>query len=439
MIYRQVNRSFQSEFDHFIDSGLYDQLVDGGLLVSHLERQVEPAEPHGAYKILEPQPIRFISYPYEWCFSQLKDAALLTLAIQRKALQAGQVLKDASAYNVQFQEGQPIWVDTLSFEPWQEGQPWIAYRQFCQHFLAPLALVAYKDLRLDRLLRGNLDGVALDMTSRLLPFRTRLQFRLLTHLHFHARAQARYANREIEGPSNARRMSRNAMLGLVDDLESAIRALKWDPQGSPWTDYTDTHNYSATAMAQKRQLVAKYLDHASPETVWDLGANTGEFSRLATDRHAQTIAFDIDPGAVEANYQISKVSGNTRMQPLLMDLTNPSPSLGWESRERQSLLDRAPADLVMALALIHHLAISNNVPLPMLAEFLTGLGNWLIIEFVPKEDSQIQRLLRSRKDIFVDYHLAGFSTAFSEYFSIELEDAVGDSGRWLYLMRKRAK
>ncbi|MBC8217987.1 MAG: SAM-dependent methyltransferase, partial [Planctomycetes bacterium] len=237
----------------------------------HEEVDVEPESADDAYKIVKPEPMSFISYPYEWCFSQLKEAALITLEIQKKSLKFGMSLKDASAYNVQFRNGRPLLIDTLSFEKYHEGQPWVAYRQFCQHFLAPLALMSYTDIRLSQLLRVHVDGLPLDLTSALLPTRTYLRFSLLSHIHLHAKSQKHFANRRVD--KQGRNMGRLSFLGLIDNLESVVRSLKWRPQATEWGEYYEDTNYSSTAFVHKRQVVSDFLDNGNPRTVWDLGAN----------------------------------------------------------------------------------------------------------------------------------------------------------------------
>ena len=434
-LFRQINKRYSADYDHLLDSGLYDDLVNNDLLVAHTEREESPADPRIAYKVIEPELIPFISYPYEWCFSQLQDAALATLAVQRKAIDHGMSLKDASAYNVQFHLGRPILIDTLSFENLREGEPWIAYRQFCQHFLAPLALMSYVNIELGKLLRTHIDGVPLDLASQLLPPRTRLKLSLLVHIHWHASAQRRFAGTSTRQPRQGRKMNLNALRGLVDNLESAIQKLRWEPEHSAWADYEQTHAYSESAWKDKRRLVEAFLEELRPDSVWDLGANVGSFSRLASERSIPTVAFDYDAGAVELNYRRVREEKETYLLPLVMDLTNPSPSLGWEHRERASLAERGPATAIFALALEHHLAISNNVPLKRLARFLARLGDWLLIEFIPKEDPQVQRLLVSREDIFEEYHREGFEAAFGSHFEIVRSDPAGDSSRLLYRMK----
>ncbi len=434
ILYRQVNRSYAQDFELLKSSGLYDLLVEKGLLIPHREVSLDLARTKDAVRILQPEPVLFISYPYEWCFSQLKDAALTTLRIQRLALKRGMCLKDASAYNIQFHEGRPVLIDTLSFTVYQEGAPWVAYRQFCQHFLAPLALMARCDIRLGALLRTHIDGVPLDLASRLLPWRTRLNPGLLMHIHAHARSQAKHQDRRQTGKTT--RVGKNALRGIIDSLKGTVAKLKWRPGGTEWGEYYDDTNYSDSALMAKRDHVGGMLDKTDSRVVWDVGANNGFFSQVASDREMFTVAADIDPTAVEQNWRACRQGGRSHMLPLVMDLTNPSPGLGWGHEERDSFLDRGPADTVIALALIHHLAISNNVPLDRLAQFFARAGRHLIIEFVPKNDSQVQRLLATREDVFPSYHKAGFEQAFAGCFEILEQVDIKGSERTLYLMRK---
>ena len=435
-LYRQINRSFAEQFDGFIAGGLYDRLVRDGLIVPHREcppGSVSSPAPDLVHKIIEPERIDFISYPYEWCFSELRDAALLTLTIQNIALEHGYSLRDASAFNIQFHRGRPVLIDTLSFEPYREGEPWVAYRQFCQHFLGPLALIAHTDVRLASLGRDYIDGTPIDLCSRLLPGRTRLSPGLLMHVHLHARAQHKFAG---ETKVRARKVSRLAIKGLVDNLASTVRGLSWKAAGTEWGDYYEATNYTDTAMREKASIVGGFIERAGPASVWDLGGNTGVFSRLASARGVPTVCFDIDPAAVEKNYIEMRRRGETHILPLVMDLTNPSPALGWDHQERASLAGRGPVDLVLALALIHHLAISNNVPLERVAAFFARAGRALVIEFVPKGDSQVNRLLATREDVFPDYEQGSFERAFGRHFEIIESRKVADSQRTVYLMRR---
>lgn len=433
LIYRQVNDVYGEDYAHLMDSGLYEALVEADLLIPHERVDLRCPKPDQAFKVIKPEPLPFVSYPYEWCFSQLKDAALALLDIQRIALDFGMSLKDCSAYNVQFRRSSPILIDTLSFEKYREGEPWVAYRQFCQHFLGPLALMSYMDVRLNQLLRIHIDGIPLDLTSSLLPFRTRLVFPLLSHIHLHAKSQKHFAEKTVN--TGHREMGRLSFRGLIDSLASAIKRLKWQPQDTEWVDYYESTNYPSEALEQKKQIVAEFLDEIEPKDVWDLGANVGIFSRVASDKGIQILSLDADHAAVERNYRQCVEDDETNILPLVLDLTNPSPSIGWANQERKSLLDRGPADMGFALALIHHLAISNNLPLERISDFLSRICGSLIIEFVPKSDSQVQRLLSTREDIFPSYTQRGFEDAFRTHFTIQRSVDIKDTQRILYLMK----
>jgi hypothetical protein len=433
-----VSQAYAPHYERLLGSGLYRAAVDDGLLLPHEE--IPPQALHydeGCYRVLRPQRIPFVSYPYEWSFSQLKDAALLTLALQKRSLEHGLWLKDGSAYNVQFLAGRPVFIDSLSFEAYPEGSPWVAYQQFCKHFLAPLALMAYRHVGLLGLLRCYVDGVPLDLASRLLPRRTWAVPGLLVHVHAHALSLRRYADtRPGAASARTRRVGKIALLGLVDSLESAVRRLSWRPRGTEWAEYYEDTNYSPAAREHKAALIEEFIAAVAPGCVWDLGANTGRYSRIAARRNVFTVAFDGDPAAVEKSYRACRAQGETHLLPLVMDLTNPSPDLGWDGEERMSLRARGPADLVMMLALVHHLAIGNNVPLDRIASALYRLGHALVIEFVPKSDSQVARLLARREDIFPHYTEQDFEEAFRARFALRRRSPIRDSTRALYLFER---
>jgi hypothetical protein len=438
VLYRQINRVYKQHYEVLMNSGLYEKLTANSWLVSHQEAGLAHAISLDIYKIIKPEPVAFVSYPYAWSFSQLKDAALLMLTIQETALQYGMSLKDASAFNIQFHNGKPILIDTLSFEVYQKGKPWVAYKQFCQHFLAPLALMALVDVRLSSLLRPFIDGVPLDLASHLLPWKTYLNPGLTLHIHLHARTQKKYADNAEAIKNTSMTMNLPALFGFLDNLKTTINRLHWKCSATEteWGDYYTFTNYSDKAFAHKRRLVQGWVKMVNPRMVWDLGANTGEFSRIASERGINTIAFDIDPIAVEKNYMMTKSKQETHLLPLFLDLTNPSPALGWAHSERKSLLERGPVDMVFALALIHHLVITNNIPLSRVADFLAKISTYLILEFVPKSDSQVQKLLTSREDVFSHYSLKQCLIEFSPYFTLVEKVKLEDSHRVLLLFKR---
>jgi ribosomal protein L11 methylase PrmA len=435
-LFRQINKIYAEHYDHAVRSGLYKTLVDEQLLIPHKEVSRSLAMTQDAYQVIRPEFVEYISYPYEWCFSQLKDAALVTLAVQKKALDDGMILKDGTSYNVQFYKGFPILIDSLSLEKYRDGQPWIAYRQFCQHFLAPLALMAYTDVRLSQLLRVYIDGLPLDMASALLPPKSWLRSSLLMHLHLHARTQKYYGKKAVQ--HGEYKMSRRSLRALMESLETAVKKLRWKCGKSGWSDYYSDTNYSTDALEQKKQVVGEFLNRIKTKMVWDLGANVGTFSRIAAGKGIKTISFDNDYESVENNYSECVKRGEENILPLILDLNNPSPNTGWNQQERLSFVDRGPVDTVLALALIHHLCISNNVPLGKAAEFFRNVCHSLIIEFVPKDDSQVQRLMSSREDVFTDYNQPMFERAFTQFFEIEDSLKIENSKRTLYLMKRKS-
>lgn len=432
-IFRQVNLSYEENFKHLISSGLYSKLIELGLLIPHEETQERPISSE-AFIIIKPVEIPFISYPYEWSFSQLKDAALTTLKIQSIALDYGMHLKDASAYNIQFYNLNPVLIDSLSFEINKENQPWEAYRQFCQHFLAPLVLMSYRDVKMNQLLRVFLDGIPLDFVVKLLPFKAKFSFNLFIHLFLHAKMQKNYEDKGI----NTRKIKYNLSDAkiIIDNLRSAIKGLEIKGQSSEWINYYSFSNYSDEAFEDKKSIVEKYIDLVKPSTAIDLGANNGVFSRIACKKGVFTISCDYDPLAIELNYLQAKKTKEKLILPLIIDLTNPSPAIGWDNSERFTFNQRVNTDIVIALALIHHLAISNNLPFSYIGEYLKNLGQYLIIEFIPKSDSQVKKLLLNRKDIFIEYSEEYFEKEFNKFFRIESKYKVTQSDRIIYLMKK---
>lgn len=439
VLYRQVQPSAVPDWEAFRSSGLLDRLVADGLLIDHSEAPLELAALPDAVAVLQPRPLDFISYPYEWSFSQLKEAALLTLELQSRALDAGMRLKDASAYNIQLDTGRPILIDTLSFEVAEATEPWPAYRQFCEHFLAPLALMSNRDVRCGLMLREFIDGIPLDLAARLLPGRTRFNLGLASHLHLHAGAQRRAANQPAPPDGSAkreRRISATGQRALLDSLRRTVAGLKWEPT-SHWTEYASATSYSDAATASKGEIVREMLAAVGGSTAWDVGANTGVYSAMAADAGYRVIAWDQDAGSVEAHWRRVRGGAGPSILPLICDLANPSPAIGWGLEERASFLDRGEPDVMLALALVHHLAIGNNVPLPGVARLFARMAPHAIVEFVPKEDPMTRRLLAARRDIFDHYSLDGFRAAFEESFRVVREAPITDSPRTLFLLERR--
>lgn len=450
IIYRQINQAAKDEYDHLmLKDGLYHALIKAKLLIPHEEIDIASIDAKNddlRYKIIKPEAVPFISYPYEWSFPQLKDAALLTLKIQEIAIEHGMILKDASAYNVQFIGKRAVFIDTLSFAKYEPGKPWDGYRQFCEHFIAPLAAARYTSYDSLSLLKANLEGIPLSLTASILPKRARLNAGILSHIILHSASQKRYERsgaadskaREDARQVKTRRMSKMALLGLMSSLKNTVNSLQPPKSQTEWGDYYDFTNYSEDGFKQKHAVVGKMLKLITPRpsTVWDFGANNGEFSQIAAKQGITTIAWDIDPIAVGRNYLHQEHVKH--MLPLIQDCVNPSPSIGWLGKERDSLFQRGPADAVLALAIIHHLAIGRNLPLSSIAEFFSMTGKHIIVEFVPKGDSKVDVLLASRTDIFPDYTIESFESAMEQHFLLIEKQPIEHTKRTLYLYGPRS-
>jgi len=427
-VYRSVNCVYQDNYSQLINSGLYNKLTKLGYLVKHKEVK----NPKNVFKVLKPDPIPFISYPYEWCFGQLKAAALLTLNIQKIALDHDMSLKDATAFNVQFIGNKPIFIDTLSFEKYVKDSPWVAYRQFCQHFLAPLSLMSYTDVRLNSLLSSFLDGIPLDLTTKLLPVSAKIKPGIFAHIILNAKSQQVMATTSQD--KNKYKVSKLGLEGIIDSLISTVSSLKPKKIKSTWGQYYSNTNYQTKSFDSKKRLVLSLFKGLSVKSILDLGSNNGLFSDVVSKTGAYVISADYDQNAVEDNFTNIK---KDNILPLVIDFTNPSPNLGWANTERKSFWDRLNVEAIMMLATIHHLAIGNNLPFDNIASLISQHCRYLIIEFIGKDDSQVKILLSQRDDIFTDYNQESFESEFGKYFITIKKENIPHSNRTLHLMEKK--
>jgi hypothetical protein len=435
VVRRQINPTYFPQYDKLVSSGLYASLVHSSSLVQH--KLIDDASDR---KVIEPAQLAFVSYPYEWSFSQLKDAALLTLSVHLVALNHGMVLKDATAFNVQFVDAKPLFIDTLSFDFYQDGAPWVAYGQFCRHFLAPLLLMKYIAPDLIRLQSLFLDGVPLEVASAMLPRRTHLNPQVKANIHMHAKLLRKH--KERFSSSRQPRLALTTQKNIVNSLKGFIQRMRPKAQ-SEWGDYYSLANYDAEAFQFKESTVIKWIEKTGVTKLWDIGGNDGHFSRLVQHRCERILCTDIDPVAVDKNYRLCRERSDTKIIPLVIDYTNPTPGLGFANSERRDFQTRvrqfAP-DCILSLALIHHLCISSNCSFEMLAGSFASMARQLIIEFVHPADSWAEKLLRSKRDarhLFDSYNKHNFESVFSRYYEVIGEAAVPGSERTLYLMKAR--
>ena len=431
-IYRHINPVYESHYIQLMQSGLYDELVKKGKLIAHSEITDLEKFDRTDGKILLPQQIPFISYPYEWSFNMWKDAALLTLQIAMASLKKEMILKDATPFNIQFFKGKPVFIDTLSFEKYEEGKPWIAYRQFSECFLGPLLLMHYCHPDVNKLFAVYPNGIPIDVLAGLLPKRSKWNMGTLLHVHL----QAKFSGKQKNTTGKENNFSKQKLELLLKGLESFVQKLSVKKVKTPWDDYYTDTILGNDYLNAKTTLVRSFCNFIDFKTVIDLGANDGHFSLLFND-DKQVIATDADCNCINDLYLNLKKESRANILPLVNNLTTPSPAIGWNNTERESITSRLKAELVLALALIHHLAIANNVPLQLVADWLQPMGENLVIEFVPKSDEKVKLLLQNRKDIFDDYTLENFKLIFAEKYQLVKEEKVGNTNRVLFLMKRK--
>jgi hypothetical protein len=428
--YRQVNKIYAGHYDLLIRSGLSSLLQEKKLLLHHEEVNENILHSDDWHLTLLPEQVPFTSYPYEWCFEQLKDAALLTLEIVKLSLDKGMILKDATPYNVQFLNGRPVFIDTLSFEKYDPSLPWIAYRQFCESFLFPLLLSHYHKTRIQPFLNSYPNGIPVNITAKLLPWKSRLNPGVSLHVFLQNKLSKKTKHR---GQTNS--FSKNKLLNLISHLDGIIRDLN-NIDKTEWSNYYTGSISSREYLGKKEEIINTLLQKVDGRKLLDLGTNEGFFSRLAASKNFDVIAIDKDDQCINVLYKKVKEKNITNILPLCMDLMNPSPASGFANNERASFGERIHTDAVMALALVHHLAIGYNLPLSKIAGYLFGFSHQLIIEFVPKEDEKVQLLLQNKKDIYPEYTREHFENVFRQRFSITEKVPVPDSERIIYLMKR---
>jgi SAM-dependent methyltransferase len=393
--------------------------------------------------VLRHERIPFVSYPFEWSFAMLRDAALLHLDLLQAALAEGLTSKDGSAYNLQWRGASPVFIDVGSFEPARPGEPWAGYRQFCQTMLYPLMLQAHLGLDFQPWLRASVDGVEPAPMRRLFGGARRFKAGVLKHVHLHDAVQSRNARSstgEVRAELRDAGFSEELVKATVRAIDKLVRGLDWQPPASHWTAYQQTCSYSDADRAAKVEFVERAIQGRSRLTL-DLGANDGTYSRIAAKHSDYVVAVESDAAVVDKLYRDLRDEGERRVLPIVMDLADPSPGIGWRGRERASFEQRAGAgaDAVLARAVIHHLAIGRNVPLPEIVDWLAALGRRVVVEFVEPADPMAQRLLANKPEgLFPDYRRDVFEKLLGERFTVEHRAELPSGTRTLYCGVRRA-
>ncbi|MBI5595444.1 MAG: methyltransferase [Elusimicrobia bacterium] len=414
----------------------FRKAVDEGRIVRSEERKGEaPWE-----LILVHERVPFVSYPYEWGFAMLQDAALLTLDLQLAALAEGFTLKDGSAYNVQFHGTRPIFIDVGSFERLKPGSVWAGYRQFCEQFLYPLMLRSYRGLPFGPWLRGRLEGIGAADASRLLGWRGALKPGVFPHVILQARLQKGHAadDADLRGEIKEAGFGAELLAAGLQRLRKLVSDLRWDPEVSAWSGYGCGEHYSAADLRRKDGFLREALGARARSLAWDLGANRGDYSRVLAETCHTVVALDADAATHEGLFrELRSGPMKERVLPLAVDLADPSPGQGWLGKERRRLEERGRPDFVLAFALLHHLRLSAGVPAAELADWLAGLGADAVVEFVAKEDPAARRLLARKDDRYADWTEASFQALFSSRFQVIKREALSGGLRVLFQLRPR--
>ena len=429
--YRQVNQCYADHYESFKKSGLYDQLVKEKKLLPHIELEKNLTPSDECYKTLLPDQLGFISYPYEWCFEQWKDAALLTLELVRKSMERGMILKDASPFNIQFAGNKPVFIDTLSFEKYDETKPWIAYRQFTECFIAPLLLAKYHSPELLNIFSLYPQGIPLQLVAKLLPAKSVFNVNVFLHINLPGKVAA---NSRKSSKENIR-FTKRKLYNIIANLESFVQSVHVTSAVTIWNNYYEETVLSNVYVEEKMKIVGQWLKETPGNSVLDIGTNTGLFAEAAAAAGKFTIAIDGDVSCIDRLYISCRKKEIKNLIPLCVDITNPSPALGWDNAERTSFLSRANADITLALAVIHHLAIGKNIGFEQMAETFSKLSRYLIIEFIPKTDPKVILLLQEREDIFGQYSVTAFLKVFQKQFDVLNKIVVPGTGRIIFLMK----
>lgn len=444
-VLRAISPEAVSDWEMLSESGLLMDLVERGDLIGTKEVGTDRLGdgtgllPGGVARVLEHERIPFISYPYEWTFSMLRDAALLQLDIAMESIERGLMLKDATPYNVQFIGSKPVFIDIGSFEELPEGEPWVGYRQFCMLFLYPLMFQAHRDLPFHPWLRGSIDGIEPIDAIKVFSLRDRLKPGVFLHTSLHARLDRR-AKRSGPGSAEAnakkREVKPDAVKAHLASMRRLVSKLRWKAGETAWSGYRQDNTYSGEDDRVKQEFVGSVVEAERPGVTWDMGCNDGAYSRIAEKSSDLVVAFDFDHATVEALYRSLRTEGNEKILPLVGNIADPSPGLGWRGLERKTLEERRRPDLVLALALIHHVSISANIPIAEFLDWAASLGSTLVIEFPKRDDPMVEALLANKHEgANSDYRLDHFERELESRFGVERRVELPSGSRVMFVAR----
>ena len=440
-VYRALSEDGAADWEALGASRLFDEYTGSGELVAtepageDILDEIRRLDPGGGWVgALSHERLPFVSYPYEWSFSMLQDAALLQLRLVSAALAEGLMVKDATPYNVQWRGAQPVFVDVGSFERAREGEPWVGYRQFCMLFLYPLLLEAYRGVAFQPWLRGSVDGISPTDFRALFTRRDAFRRGMLRHVFLHAGLERRYADRgsDVRGDLEKAGFDRKLVAATVENVAALVRGLRPRPGASTWSEYDQTCSYLDAETAAKEDFVRRVVGQRRRGLIWDLGCNEGRFSRIAAEGANLVVAADSDRAVVDRLYLSLRDDGNRSILPLVVDLADPSPAIGWDNAERATLTERGLPELSLCLALVHHLSISRNVPLREVVRWLRDLGGEIVVELPDRADPMVRRLLLGKRDdAHPDYSRETFEQELRSRFDV-VESVELSGTRTLY-------
>jgi 2-polyprenyl-3-methyl-5-hydroxy-6-metoxy-1,4-benzoquinol methylase len=426
--YRRISLNYEKHYNHFIESGLKDKLLLEGFILPFDEIIDDFPENGVSSRVLRTDILPFVSYSYEWSFSQFKEAALLTLKINQLSLEHGMILKDASMFNVQFVGCKPVFIDLASFEMYEQDTPWNAYYQFCKHFYGPLFLAAKKNIILPKLLQYFVDGIPLKEIVSLCSWYDFLNSGAFLHLYLHAKGEGKIVK---SGKHN--KVAKKQLSNIITHLESAITSLTIKQKQTVWDDYNQNNNYEIKSQHHKVKIINGFLDQIDGEKALDIGANDGLYSQLLADKGMYTLVVDIDELAVDRAFKTK----HDLIHPLHMNLVNPTPAIGWNNTERKSFWERCQVDVIQALAIVHHLVITHDISFEEIAEKLSQHAKYLIIEFVDSDDSQAEILLKNKPHHLLNYNQIKFEIAFNSFFNLIDKKSILKSKRRLFCYERK--
>jgi hypothetical protein len=416
-----------------------DATADGRIIAT---AGVDEPSPDGRRwaAVLEHERIPVVTYPHEWSFAMLRDAALLTLRLVREAIDEGITTKDATSYNTAFIGARPVFIDVPSFEPYRNGEPWWGYRQFCQLFLYPLMFTAYKDLPHQPWLRGSVDGITPEHAHRVLEGRRSGHKGYLSHVWLHAKADRRFTDSSAEtvGEMKKAGYTRELYIATIDRLITLVDGLEWNRSESTWADYSTRAHYQSKELILKGDFVRTVAGRQRRGQVWDIGANDGMFSRIAAAQADLVLAMDADDLVVDRLYRELRDDGSEGIVPMVVNFADPTPGIGWNGTERPPLNARSKPDLVLALAVIHHLALTHNVPTAAILDTFVALDSEIILE-IPTENDPMVKTLKGHKRAGThdDYTLAVIEGQIDERFDVRERAELPGGTRVLFHLAPR--